>query len=218
MKIERDEQLRSVVILGLVEVRGAAPRDHAAALEQELERGVADLVARFRGLPAGRIPHLQPARELYRAIGIDPTRHRPSPEALLRRVLRGDPFPRIHPAVDLANLWAILHGRPVGLYDLALVKAPVTLRLGRPGESFVGIRKDEVHLEGRLTLADREGPFGNPTSDSLRTAVTHESHDLLFVLFAPAGDDAPALQGWLRWLVERTGAVLGGAAEADIVA
>lgn len=217
VRIERDQQLASTASLATVEVRGAAPQSRVPDLEQEIELAVADLFGRFHGLAAGQIPHLRPARELYRAIGLDPTRHRPSPEALLRRVLRGDPFPRIHPAVDLGNVWAILHGRPVGLYDLAHVESPVTLRLGRAGESYVGIRKDDVHLEGRLTLADARGPFGNPSSDSLRTAVSDQSRDLLYVLFAPAGDDRQELGRWLDWLVERAPRLLGGTAESAMV-
>ncbi|RMF73753.1 MAG: hypothetical protein D6738_08150, partial [Acidobacteria bacterium] len=77
-------------------------------LRGELDALVAAEIGRMRtadkGRTAGQIERLGPARSLYRALGLDPTRHRPSPEALLRRVLRGDPFPRVHPAVDLANL------------------------------------------------------------------------------------------------------------------
>jgi len=63
------------------------------------------------------------------------------------------------------------------------------LRLGRPGESYPGIRKDDVHVEGRITLADDRGPFGNPTSDSARTMVTTATTDALVVVFAPSDID-----------------------------
>ena len=56
--------------------------------------------------------------------------------------------------------------------DAAQIKGDVTMRLGRDGESYPGIRKDEVHVGGRIALADSTGPFGNPTSDSARTMVT----------------------------------------------
>ena len=51
-------------------------------------------------------------------------------------------------------------------------KATSSCGSGATGESYPGIRKDEVHVGGRITLADRVGPFGNPTSDSARTMVT----------------------------------------------
>lgn len=127
-----------------------------------------------------------PARQLYRSFGVDPTKTRPSSEALLRRVRRGERLPRINTLVDICN-WCSLEAQlPYGLYDLDRVEPPVRVRQGRPGESYAGIRKDEVHLDGRLTLADLRGPFGNPTSDSARTMVTTSACRLLVVVFGPA--------------------------------
>ncbi len=207
MSLERvgtDPALSRVLAVGLVEGTGAgAAAAGRAALEHEIDAAVAETRERFAGATAGQIPHLGAARELYRAVGIDPTRHRPSPEALTRRVLKGDPFPRVHPFVDLGNVWALRHGLPVGLYDTDRLEGPVTVRLGRPGEAYEGIRKGEVHLDGRVCLADARGPFGNPTSDSLRTSVHEGTTGLLFVLFAPAAHDRDALAGWLDWLAPR---------------
>jgi len=61
--------------------------------------------------------------------------------------------------------------------------------MGRVGESYPGIRKDDVHVEGRITLADQTGPFGNPTSDSARTMVTTATTRALLVVFAPRDVD-----------------------------
>ncbi len=208
-----DPGAAGLVRLGLVAVDGIVTAGaDPVALDAELAGAVAALRGEFGGRAAGEIPRLAPARELYRAIGLDPTKRRPSPEALTRRLLRGDPFPRVHPAVDLGNLWAILHGLPVGLYDRAALAPPVTLRLGAPGESYAGIRKDEVHLEGRLLLADTRGPFGNPSADSLRTSVTEASRDLLYVLFAPASFDARESTTWQEWLRAAAERLLGGTA------
>ena len=67
------------------------------------------------------------------------------------------------------------------------------LRIGLEGESYPGIRKDDVHVGGRITLADTRGPFGNPTSDSARTMVTTSTHRALLVVFAPLVFDARQL-------------------------
>ena len=125
-------------------------------------------------------------RTMYKRVGIDPTKTRPSSEALLRRVGRGDELPRINSLVDIVNWCSLETQLPFGLYDLDRVNGPVTLRLGRVGESYAGIRKDTVHVAGRLTLADSEGPFGNPTSDSSRTMVTTATVRALVVIYAPA--------------------------------
>jgi DNA/RNA-binding domain of Phe-tRNA-synthetase-like protein len=71
------------------------------------------------------------------------------------------------------------------LYDRERISGAVELRLGRDGEEYAGIRKEVVHLAGRLTLADAEGAFGNPTSDSARTMVTLQTRQALFVVFTP---------------------------------
>ena len=125
-------------------------------------------------------------RAMYKRVGLDPTKTRPSSEALLRRVRRGDPLPRINSLVDVINWCSLESQLPFGLYDLGRIRGGVTLRLGGPDESYAGIRKDTVHLGGRLTLADDDGPFGNPTSDSARTMVTPATTRALVVIFVPA--------------------------------
>jgi DNA/RNA-binding domain of Phe-tRNA-synthetase-like protein len=125
-------------------------------------------------------------RTMYKRCGIDPTKTRPSSEALLRRVRKGDPLPRVNGLVDIINWCSAETQIAFGLYDLERVQPPVTLRLGAAGEGYDGIRKDRVNVEGRLTLADAHGPFGNPTSDSARTMTTPETTEVLVVLYVPA--------------------------------
>jgi len=124
-------------------------------------------------------------RTMYSRTGVDPTKTRPSSEALLRRVRKGGELPRINSLVDIVNWCSLESQLPFGLYDAGRIHGDVTLRLGRDGEAYAGIRKDTVHLAGRLTLADAEGPFGNPTSDSARTMVTTATTSALVVIYAP---------------------------------
>jgi DNA/RNA-binding domain of Phe-tRNA-synthetase-like protein len=131
-------------------------------------------------------------RTMYKRVGIDPTKTRPSSEALLRRVRKGDELPRINSLVDVINWCSLESQLSFGLYDLDRIQGDVTLRLGRDGESYPGIRKDAVHVAGRLTLADDLGPFGNPTSDSARTMVTTATTRALVVIFAPAAYEQAA--------------------------
>ncbi len=132
-------------------------------------------------------------RTMYKRVGIDPTKTRPSSEALLRRVRRGDELPRINSLVDVINWCSLETQLPYGLYDLDRIQGDVVLRLGRPGEEYAGIRKDAVHVGGRLTLADELGPFGNPTSDSARTMVTTDTTRSLVVIFCPVSVSSAVL-------------------------
>lgn len=130
------------------------------------------------------------ARALYRKFGLDPTKVRPSSEALLRRLKKGDPMPRVNSLVDVANAMSIQLQVPVGLYDLDETKGEeLTIRLGRDGESYTGIRKDVVNVAGRLCVADAGGACGNPSSDSERTMITMATERAAWIYFLPVSDD-----------------------------
>ena len=148
-------------------------------------------------------------RTMYKRVGLDPTKTRPSSEALLRRVRKGDPLPRINSLVDVCNWCSLEFQLPYGLYDAAHVEGDIELRLGREGESYPGIRKDDVHVAGRLTLADARGPFGNPTSDSARTMVTTATTSAIVVVFAPAETNGARLAHVLDATVARMGEFTG---------
>ena len=149
-------------------------------------------------------------RTMYKRVGLDPTKIRPSSEALLRRVKRGDPLPRINALVDVCNWCSLELAVPYGLYDADHLRGDIELRLGRPGEQYAGIRKDVVHVEGRMTLADAEGPFGNPSSDSARTMVTTATSRALAVIFMPPGLAAGRLDRALDLTARRVIEFCGG--------
>jgi DNA/RNA-binding domain of Phe-tRNA-synthetase-like protein len=149
-------------------------------------------------------------RTMYKQVGLDPTKTRPSSEALLRRVRKGDPLPRINSMVDVCNWCSLEFQLPYGLYDLAHVEGDtIEMRLGREGESYAGIRKDDVHVAGRICLADAGGPFGNPTSDSARTMVTRATTRALVVVFAPRSSDGGRLVRVLDVTAQRMTAYTG---------
>jgi DNA/RNA-binding domain of Phe-tRNA-synthetase-like protein len=174
-------ELAGVVRPAFREVGPVVVVDRAPALDAPLR----EAAARMRA--GGDFEETTAAvRAMFKRVGIDPTKTRPSSEALLRRVRRGDELPRINSLVDVIN-WSSLESQlPFGLYDLDAIRGDIALRLGLPGEQYAGIRKDAVRVAGRLTLADAEGAFGNPTSDSARTMVTPATTRALVVIFGPA--------------------------------
>lgn len=182
-----DPEIRPLLDVEVVEASRVHVGPAGPLLEQEIEALAARMTTVHAGKQPGDIEGLAAARRLYRAFGIDPTSTRPSSEALLRRILQGKPFPSVNSAVDVCNLCSTSFLLPIGLYDAAKIQGGVTLRRGESGESYPGIRKDSVNVAGRPVLVDDIGPFGNPTSDSLRTCVSESTTSLLMVIFAPAG-------------------------------
>ena len=178
MELRVDPDLSSILTLGVLAM------DDVMVVERDpkLDGPLAEAARQARTNPPGDPTAV---RTMYRRVGIDPTKTRPSSEALLRRVTRGDGMPRINSLVDICNWCSLGFQLPYGLYDRARISGSVELRLGRDGEEYAGIRKEVVHLAGRLTLADEEGPFGNPTSDSARTMVTTATQRALLIVFAP---------------------------------
>jgi DNA/RNA-binding domain of Phe-tRNA-synthetase-like protein len=166
--------------------------DHAAA--EATEALGADLRIIFAGLQPSEISGLKEARTLYKSFGMDPSRHRPSSEALLRRMLKGKGLYRISNVVDSCNLASLHFQLPIGMYDLGKIKGDVTLRTGLEGEEYPGIRKAPVHLTSRLGLFDNEGPFGSPTSDSARTCTSAATRLILAVLMATASFSAAKME------------------------
>ena len=179
------DDLRGVLALGLLEAENLVLSKLPPEFDAERDQVTARLAARYAGKPPADIPGVAETRAMFHQLDIDPTKTRPSSEALLRRVLQGKGLPQVNPAVDVCNLCSLHHQLPLGLYDRDLVKGSVRVRIGREGEGYPGIRKQWVNLNGRLLLADDEGAFGAPTSDSLRTAITAKTKALLVVVFCP---------------------------------
>jgi len=152
-----------------------------------------DLATALAGRLPSEIPGLAEARTLYKSFGMDPSRHRPSSEALLRRVLKGRDLYHINNVVDTCNLASLQFMLPLGMYDLPLIQGDVTLRTGLEGEEYPGIRKGPVHLCGRLGLFDDQGPFGSPTSDSPRTCTGESTTTILAVIMATGGYARPRM-------------------------
>jgi DNA/RNA-binding domain of Phe-tRNA-synthetase-like protein len=176
----RDELDIDLVALELDELEVTEPRE-----DFELEVARATQAAR-----SGETGTVARARALYRRFGIDPTRVRPSSEALLRRLKKGESLPRINSLVDVANALSIQLQVPVGLYDLGKVKGEeLVVRLGAEGEGYTGIGKEHVNLAGRICVADADGPCGNPTADSARTMITTDTERAAWIYFLPVDDD-----------------------------
>jgi DNA/RNA-binding domain of Phe-tRNA-synthetase-like protein len=154
-------------------------------LREKMRAAAEDIRARHAGESPGRIDRVVAVRAMYRSLHMDPHHTRPSSEALLRRLLRGEPLPEINCIVDAANLWSVTTLCPVGLYDAGTLEGEIRFHLGEEGSGYEGIRKDWVNVSNRPVLEDGLGPFGNPTSDSRRAAVTEQTRSLMAVAFQP---------------------------------
>src|SRR6202048_2509878 len=143
-------------------------------------------------------PRILATRAAYKALGKDPARYRGSAEALLRRIIAGKGLPRINAVVDIINLVSVESRLSIGLYDLAHLSGDIVFRAGRAGETYKGIGKYDLNLEGLPVFCDAIGPHGSPTSDSERTMVTTETKRVVAAVISFGGRDG--LQRWTQRL------------------
>ena len=176
------------VALGCVSAEVEA-RETSPALEEEL-RACEEKILRL-GEPRAVLESsaILATRAGYKALGKDPARYRGSAEALIRRIIAGKGMPRIHAVVDIINIVSVESRLPIGLYDLDHVHGDITFRAGRTGETYKGIGKYDLNLEGLPLFADELGPHGSATSDSERTMVTPATRQVLAILVSFGGTE-----------------------------
>ena len=177
---------------------------------RQLEECAAAYRTQYGQISVGNVEGIKVGRRLFRALGIDPTKRRPSSEALLNRALKQKPLYSINSLVDVANWCALDFLLPNGAYDLKKIIGPVVLRKGLANESYTGLNNRDVNLFGRYCLVDDKGPFGSPITDSRRTSIDENTTQSLFIIFSPEDYDLNLLSKYADIMAERITNVCGG--------
>ena len=136
-----------------------------------------------------QVPAIEATRRAYRACGKDPSRYRPSGEALVRRVLQGKRLYQIDTLVDLVNLASMAYGYSIGGFDADKICGDtLTLGIGRDGEPYEGIGRGQLNIAGLPVYRDAMGGIGTPTSDNERTKMGIGTTRVLFLVNGYDGD------------------------------
>jgi DNA/RNA-binding domain of Phe-tRNA-synthetase-like protein len=134
---------------------------------------------------------------------VDPTKTRPSGEALLRRVLHGNELPRISTVVDAYNLASMKTIIPISGFDADLVDQPFHVRFAGDGEVFsgIGMTKPMPLKNNALVLTDeRQILCIYPYRDSDRSKITLQTRNVLITAYGSPG----ITENQLRNAVETT--------------
>ncbi len=178
------------------ELSAACPGYHVAAvyaevqntpfsdgLWQEIDAFTQELRATGTTDSIKQQPAISATREVYRRLGKDPSRYRPSAEALRRRLLRGLELYRIDTLVDLINLVSLRTGYSIGGFDADKIQGTaLELGVGRAGEPFEGIGRGPLNIEGLPVWRDAQGGIGTPTSDHERTKMDLGTRHILALI------------------------------------
>lgn len=120
---------------------------------------------------------------IWKALGADPSRYRPSAEALFRRIKKQNYLPSIHSAVDMNSFLSLQYEIPLGLYDADQIDGNVEIDLGTPADQFEGLNNRLNTLTNIPVSKDDQGAFGSPYVDSRRTAVTDRTTNALHIFY-----------------------------------
>jgi len=155
-----------------------------------VSKACASVLEKFKGREISDDMVVKGVRAFFSKLDIDPTRYRPSGEALIRRVVSGKGIYRVNAVVDINNAVSLATGCPCGVYDAEKIEGDtITVMVGGTGQTYTGIGGSPVNGEGKILTADARGVFGGPTADSQRTCILPSSKEVLMLIYHP--DSAP---------------------------
>lgn len=156
---------------------------YSASLWTEINHFLTEYRLRYTPDSIKEMPSIQATRQVYKRCGKDPSRYRPSGEALVRRTLQGKSLYQVSTMVDLINLASIAYGYSIGGFDADKIQGnSLILGIGREGEPYEGIGRGSLNIHGLPVYRDALGGIGTPTSDHERTKMDLSTTHLLAIV------------------------------------
>jgi len=183
----------------------------------ELEHFKEEVVERIRGhwtlLQLREEPIFRAYRDFFWGIGIDPTKVRPAAEALIRRVLRGSPLPKINTLVDAYNLASMETGIALAAFDADRIGKDLLMREAIGGELFLGIgmEKSLMLKGGEIVVEDGRKLIAiYPYRDAEESKITLQTREALQLVCGVPGIDEATLEECKRVAAQYVTRFCGG--------
>ncbi len=122
--------------IGLVVAKDVDNTHPSKEIDDLLARAVEEVKKNFVGDKAQEHPRIKPWRTAFSKLGISGSKFPSSIESMARRILKGDPFPKINPLVDLYNSVSLRFFVPMGGHDLDTLEGNIHLRFTEGWEPF----------------------------------------------------------------------------------
>ncbi|MCE4600529.1 MAG: hypothetical protein F7C38_03055 [Desulfurococcales archaeon] len=205
--MEIEEGLKDMGIkVAVLALDNVTVRDSSQELSQRIQALIEEFKARYND-PSMLTsdPIVRAYRKTLWRLGIDPTKVRPSSEALARRIIRGKPVPRINNIVDPGNAASLYYLVPIGLYDLDKTRLPLRLLRCREACYFKPIGSESKVLgKGTPVIVDASNRVVHvyPHRDAMETRITMETRRVLAVSLGAEGIPDERLVDSLKLFVE----------------
>lgn len=171
------------VVFGLVSVKGVDNSKDYDFIHTMLNESIASCEKYFEGKVVKQEKELQPYRNAFQTLGINPNKFMSSIEALLTRIAKKKGMPHINPVVDLGNAISLKYYLPVGAHDLNTMDGEFCVRTATAEDTFLPFGAEErepvdmdevVYATGTKVRTRRwiwrqseEGKIGEETSQLL---------------------------------------------------
>ena len=155
-------------------------------LSEDITKAFYDITKKYQAMytltDVVNILRIKQTRDGYKALGKDPSHTRPACEALLRRIIKDGMIYRLGNVIDIGNLISLYFLKSVCVVDLDKIVGDIYIREGRADDEYSGINRGKINVEHLPLYTDDVSPFGNPTSDTIRTAITSKTKRVLIML------------------------------------
>jgi DNA/RNA-binding domain of Phe-tRNA-synthetase-like protein len=142
--------------IGMVVAKGVNNTHPSKEIDDLLAKAVEEVKKNFVGDKAQEHPRIKPWRTAFSKLGISGSKFPSSIESMARRILKGDPFPKINPLVDLYNSISLRFLVPMGGHDLDTLEGNIHLRFTEGWEPFTPMGGGETITmpKGELVYRD----------------------------------------------------------------
>ncbi len=161
-------------------------KNNQESLSTSITQAFLDITKKYQSLyqlsDVVAIEKIKKTRDGYKKLGKDPSHTRPACEALVRRIIRDGAIYRLGDAIDIGNIISLLTMKSVCMVDAEKLKGNVYIRVGTKEDFYEGIGRGIINVEHLPLYCDELSPFGNPTSDTKRTAISKDTKKILIML------------------------------------
>jgi len=142
--------------IGMAVAMGVDNTRPSKEIDDLLAQAVEEMRKSFSSEKAQDHPRIKPWRSAFSKLGISGSKFQSSIESMARRVLKGDPFPKINPLVDLYNSVSLRFFVPMGGHDLDTLEGNIHLRFAEGWEPFTPMGGGETSVvpKGELVYCD----------------------------------------------------------------
>ncbi len=142
--------------IGMVVAKDVDNTHPSREIDDLLILAVKEMKKNFIGDKAQDHPRIKPWRTAFLKLGISGSKFQSSIESMARRILKGDPFPKINPLVDLYNSVSLKFLVPMGGHDLDTIEGNIHLQFAEGWEPFTSMGGTETVTVPRGELVYRD--------------------------------------------------------------